>query len=84
LSGNFIIVSVLYYGGSMVTDSAITVGSLSSFILYAAYVGIAIGGLSSFYSELMKGLGASSRLWDIVDKKPTIPMSGEWIISLFL
>jgi len=68
----------------MVTDSAITVGSLSSFILYAAYVGIAIGGLSSFYSELMKGLGASSRLWDIVDKKPTIPMSGEWIISLFL
>lgn len=33
-------------------------------------------GLSSFYSELMKGIGASSRLWKLIDRNPTIPLSG--------
>ncbi len=77
LSGNFIILSVLYYGGSMVSQSIITIGSLSAFLLYAAYVGVAIGGLSSFYSEMMKGLGASTRLWQLIDRKPSIPLTGK-------
>ncbi|CAL8111742.1 unnamed protein product [Orchesella dallaii] len=76
LSGNFIILSVLYYGGSLVAEDAITVGALSAFLLYAAYVGVAIGGLSSFYSEMMKGLGASTRLWELIDRTPTIPLRG--------
>lgn len=57
LSGNFIIVSVLYYGGSMVSDNELTVGALTSFIMYAAYTAISIGGLSSFYTELNKSIG---------------------------
>ncbi|XP_045123243.1 ATP-binding cassette sub-family B member 10, mitochondrial-like [Portunus trituberculatus] len=76
LSGNIIILSVLYYGGGLVTDSALTVGQLSSFLLYAAYVGIALGGLSSFYSEMNRGLGASTRLFQLMDRKPGMPMSG--------
>lgn len=43
-SGNLIILSVLYYGGQMMNQSLITIGGLSSFLLYAAYVGISIGG----------------------------------------
>ncbi|OXA59539.1 ATP-binding cassette sub-family B member 10, mitochondrial [Folsomia candida] len=76
LSGNFIILSVLYYGGAMVSDHTITVGALSAFLLYAAYTGVALGGLSSFYSEMMKGLGASTRLWELIDRQPSIPLSG--------
>lgn len=76
LSGNAIILSVLYYGGVMVSDETITVGNLSSFLLYAAYIGISIGGLSNFYSELNKGLGACQRLWEIIERKPLIPISG--------
>jgi len=72
-----IIISVLYYGGSMVTDATITVGNLSAFLLYAAYVGVSIAGLSSFYSELMKGLGASTRLWELIDREPTVPLRGK-------
>ena len=34
-------------------------------------------GLSSFYSELMKGIGASGRLWQLIDRNPTIPLSGK-------
>ncbi|GFU54517.1 ATP-binding cassette sub-family B member 10, mitochondrial [Nephila pilipes] len=75
-SGNLIILSVLYNGGSMMSTNQITIGGLSSFLLYAAYVGISIGGLSSFYSELMRGLGASTRLWELIDKKPLISYEG--------
>merc|ERR1711894_264826 len=73
LSGNMIILTVLYYGGSLVTTDVISVGNLTSFILYAAYVGIGFNGVSTFYAEIMKALGASSRLWQIIDKNPTIP-----------
>jgi len=76
LSGNMIIITVLYYGGNLVTSDAITVGNLASFVLYAAYVGIGLSGVSTFYAETMKGLGASSRLFDIIDKHPKIPISG--------
>ncbi|MCL4122955.1 UNVERIFIED_CONTAM: hypothetical protein GTU68_044085 [Idotea baltica] len=75
LSGNIIILSVLYYGGTLVTESALSVGQLSSFLLYAAYVGIAFGGLSSFYSDLNKGLGASTRLFQLLDRVPSIPIA---------
>jgi len=75
LSGNMIILTVLYYGGSLVTTDVISVGNLTSFILYAAYVGIGFNGVSTFYAEMMKALGASSRLWDIVDRSPMISLN---------
>lgn len=60
----------------MVATEQLTVGNLTSFLLYAAYVGISIGGLSSFYTELNKGMGAATRLWEIIDREPTIPFTG--------
>uniref|UniRef100_A0A4X1U7T9 ATP-binding cassette sub-family B member 10, mitochondrial n=1 Tax=Sus scrofa TaxID=9823 RepID=A0A4X1U7T9_PIG len=56
LSGNLIVLSVLYKGGLLMGSAHMTVGELSSFLMYAFWVGLSIGGLSSFYSELMKGL----------------------------
>ncbi|XP_045584652.2 ATP-binding cassette sub-family B member 10, mitochondrial [Procambarus clarkii] len=76
LSGNVIILSVLYYGGGLVSESSLTIGQLSSFLLYAAYVGIALGGISSFYSEMNRGLGASTRLFGLMDRIPKIPTHG--------
>ncbi|XP_012547622.2 ATP-binding cassette sub-family B member 10, mitochondrial [Bombyx mori] len=76
LAGNTIIILVLYYGGGMVATEQLTVGNLTSFLLYAAYVGISIGGLSSFYTELNKGMGAATRLWEIIDREPKIPVTG--------
>nr|ASS36019.1 ABCB10 [Samia ricini] len=76
LAGNTIIILVLYYGGGMVATEQLSVGNLTSFLLYAAYVGISIGGLSTFYTELNKGIGAATRLWEIVDRVPSIPVTG--------
>lgn len=75
LSGNFIILSVLYKGGLLMATEHMTVGELSSFLMYAFWVGISIAGLSSFYAELMKGFGAGTRLWELLDRKPEFPLN---------
>ncbi|KAM4771659.1 ATP-binding cassette sub-family B member 10, mitochondrial isoform 1-T1 [Rhinophrynus dorsalis] len=75
LSGNMMVLAVLYKGGILTGAAHMTVGELSSFLMYAFWVGISIGGLSSFYSELMKGFGAGGRLWELLDRKPVMPFS---------
>lgn len=70
--GNMTILSLLYVGGGMVSSGAITIGELTSFLMYTAYAGSSLFGLSSFYSELMKGVGAASRLFELQDREPTI------------
>ncbi|KAK9333907.1 P-loop containing nucleoside triphosphate hydrolase protein [Lipomyces starkeyi] len=71
-SGNLTILLILATGSQMVTSGAISIGDLSSFMMYAAYTGGSMFGLSSFYAELMKGVGAASRLFELEDRKPKI------------
>ncbi|KAH8373920.1 ATP-binding cassette sub-family B member 10, mitochondrial [Drosophila serrata] len=73
-TGNFIIITVLYYGGTLVLEGSLTIGALTAFMLYAGYVAISMNGLSNFYSQLNKGIGASERLWEILDRECTIPI----------
>uniref|UniRef100_H3DJZ2 ATP-binding cassette sub-family B member 10, mitochondrial n=1 Tax=Tetraodon nigroviridis TaxID=99883 RepID=H3DJZ2_TETNG len=75
LSGNIMILSVLYKGGLLMASQHLSVGELSSFLMYTFWVGISIAGLSSFYSELMKGFGAGTRLWELLDRKPEFPLN---------
>ncbi|XP_061414936.1 ATP-binding cassette sub-family B member 10, mitochondrial [Lethenteron reissneri] len=82
LSGNLIVLAVLYKGGLLMQSAHITVGDLSAFLLYSGWVGISIGGLSSFYSELMKGLGTGSRIWQLLDRQPTIPLGEGQVVPL--
>ena len=70
--GNMTILALLYVGGGMVQSGAITIGELTSFLMYTAYAGSSLFGLSGFWSELMKGVGAASRLFELQDRKPTI------------
>ena len=67
----------------MVSAGSITIGQLSSFLLYTIYAGTSISGLSSFYSELMKGVGAASRIFELLDRKPTITSTSKYLASGF-
>ncbi|KAG6620391.1 ATP-binding cassette sub-family B member 10 [Phytophthora cinnamomi] len=70
---------VLGYGGQMVVDGLLTSGDLTSFLLYTLYVGFSFAGLSSFYAELMKGIGASSRVFELLQRQPKIRVpEGGW------
>lgn len=62
----------------MVQSGAISIGELTSFLMYTAYAGSSMFGMSSFYSELMKGVGAATRLFELQDRHPTIsPTKGD-------
>lgn len=80
LSGNLAVLAVLGYGGQMVMKNIITIGELTSFMLYTAYVGTALGGMTSFYSEIMKGVGASDRIFELLQRKsPIVTDSGKML-----
>ena len=80
--GNLTILTLLYVGGGLVSAGTISIGELTSFLMYTAYAGSSLFGLSGFYSELMKGVGAASRLFELQDRKPTIsPTVGEKVVS---
>lgn len=82
LMGNMTILAILYVGGGMVKSGAISIGDLTSFLMYTAYAGSSLFGLSAFYSELMKGVGAASRLFELQDREPTIsPTVGTKVTS---
>jgi putative ABC transport system ATP-binding protein len=82
LSGNLTILALLYVGGGMVHSGALSIGELTSFLMYTAYAGSSMFGLSSFYSELMKGVGAASRLFELQDRNPKIsPTVGMPVVS---
>ncbi|KAM0222270.1 hypothetical protein ACHAPA_006860 [Fusarium lateritium] len=74
-AGNMTILAMLVMGGGFVRSGAMSLGDLTSFMMYTAFAGSSLFGLSGFYSELMKGVGAASRLFELQDRKPGIPQT---------
>ncbi|KAK9762408.1 ATP-binding cassette permease mdl1, variant 2 [Basidiobolus ranarum] len=80
MSGNLTVLAVLSMGGTMVLDNEISVGALSSFLIYTAYAGYSMMGLASFFAETMKGLSACTRLFQLLDRKPDNLVNGQQTI----
>ncbi|KAL5627527.1 hypothetical protein BROUX41_003680 [Berkeleyomyces rouxiae] len=70
--GNMTVIGMLVVGGNLVRNGSMSTGDLTSFMMYTAFAGNSLFGLSNFYSELMKGLGAASRLFELQDREPKI------------
>lgn len=68
--------SVVFYGGVLIKNNAMTFGELSSFLMFMVYMGVSITGIANFYTAMNKSVGSSLRLWEILDRVPAIPISG--------
>lgn len=55
------ILVVVYYGATLVIHGKLTVGSLTSFILYTIYIAMDLAILSGLYTEFMNAVGAGER-----------------------
>ena len=77
LSGNLTLLALLSYGGSLVAIGEITVGTLTSLMVYTFYIGSSMIGLTSFFGTIMKGLGASSRIFELLDSRPVSVVLGQ-------
>ncbi|CDO72646.1 hypothetical protein BN946_scf184985.g65 [Trametes cinnabarina] len=72
-SGNVTLLALLGYGGTLVSKGTISVGDLTSLLLYTVYVGSGLQMLTSFFSSIMRGIGAGVRIFDLLDRRPAIP-----------
>ena len=73
--GNMTLIGLLLIGTRLISAGEITIGDLSSFMLYAIYTGSSVFGLSNFYTEIMKGIGAAERLFELMDLRPRINLT---------
>ncbi|GAA5876560.1 hypothetical protein JCM3774_003139 [Rhodotorula dairenensis] len=69
-AGNMTLIALLTYGGSLVARGELTVGNLISLLTYTVYIGGSLVSLTSFFGTIMKGLGASSRIFELLDARP--------------
>ncbi len=60
------VVGVVWYGGTLVQSGDLTIGELTSFVLYAAFVGGAMGSFADLYGGLQRALGSAERIRDIL------------------
>lgn len=73
--GNITLIGLLAVGSRLISAGEITIGDLSSFMMYAIYTGSSVFGLGNFYTELMKGVGAAERVFELIELKPKITTS---------
>lgn len=63
---------VLWSGARMVQSGDMTSGDLISFITITAVVGGALASLGEFYTQILRGIGASERIVEILDRPSEI------------
>ncbi|MFZ9680617.1 MAG: ABC transporter ATP-binding protein [Bacteroidia bacterium] len=56
------VVLVLWYGAGLVQEGSMSIGELTGFVLYATFVGGAMGSFAELYGQLQKSLGATERV----------------------
>ncbi|QPJ63605.1 MAG: ABC transporter ATP-binding protein [Candidatus Nitronauta litoralis] len=61
--------ALLWYGGHEVIDGSISPGELIAFILYATIIAGPMGSFARLYTRVQEGLGASERIFEILDTK---------------
>ena len=66
------VVAVLWQGGRLVLEGALTPGALVSFLLYAITVAAAVGSLASLFGSYQEAVGAAQRVFELLAMQPTV------------
>lgn len=69
-------VVVLLYGGHLVLEGELSGGNLVSFILYQLQLGFYISEIGDIYTGLLEAVGASEKVFELIDRKPKIQNNG--------
>ena len=63
---------ILWFGGREVLDGRLSAGELIAFLIYGLTVAANFAGLMSLYSQFQEALGATKRVFQILDTAPQI------------
>ena len=59
---------VLWYGATLVLNEELSVGLLTSYVLYTITIGVALAALSGLFAQWMSALGACDRVFELLDR----------------
>ncbi|XP_035928295.1 ATP-binding cassette sub-family B member 10, mitochondrial isoform X2 [Halichoerus grypus] len=82
LSGNLIVLSVLYKGGLLMGSAHMTVGELSSFLMYAFWVGLSIGEGVILNKESFQGTLEFRNVHFAYPARPEVPIFQDFSLSI--
>ncbi len=63
------VVAVIWYGSALVSAGDISVGDLTTYILYSIFVAGSMGSFPELYANIQKAIGASERVIEILDEQ---------------
>jgi len=66
------VVGIVWYATILMQEGVIEFGTLISFVIYTSYIGASIGGLAELYAQIQKAVGATERIFEILDHKPEV------------
>lgn len=66
------VAGILWYGGTITIREEMTIDDLTAYLLYTFMLTIALGGLSSLYGDFNKAVGASERVFELLDRVPGV------------
>lgn len=62
------VVAVIWFGSTLVLSGEISVGDLTTYILYSIFVAASMGSFPELYANVQKAVGASERVLEILDE----------------
>lgn len=63
------VILVIWYGASLVSRGEISVGDLTTYILYSMFVAGSMGSFPELYASIQRSLGASERVLEILNEQ---------------
>ncbi|WP_044889315.1 ABC transporter transmembrane domain-containing protein [Myxococcus hansupus] len=82
IAGYGSIAAVLWYGGRLVVDGSLSVGALTSFLIYTMLVAFSFSGIAELWADFMRASGAAERVFELLDRQPAIRAGGEQLTDL--
>ena len=64
--------ALLWYTGHQVIDGTLGIGTLTGFLLYGVAIAASLGTIAGLYGQFREGTGAITRVFEIIDTRPTI------------
>lgn len=73
---------VLWYGGREVILDRMSIGDITQFLMYLMLVAIGVGSLGSLWGDLMAGIGASKRVFELIERQPAVLDDGQALTTV--
>mmetsp|Transcript_25887 Transcript_25887/g.63889 ORF Transcript_25887/g.63889 Transcript_25887/m.63889 type:complete len:717 (+) Transcript_25887:93-2243(+) len=76
LAGDSCILVAMWYGGQLIFQNQMSVGGLVSYMLFALQSVFAFSSLISIFPQFMEAIGASVRVFELLDRVPRVNYDG--------